>query len=512
MVEQLISEATDCDFKETVERSKPKSWLKSVSAFANGRGGAIVFGVEDGNHEVAGLADPQSDADYVSEAIKARLDPLPSFALAPEFREGKAILILQVDAGSTPPYYVCADGRREAFVRVGSQSSLAPAETLNELILRGTHRSWDTLDSRIPLERASFTVLRATFAQRTGKDMAEGDLASFGLITDDGTLTNAGALFTDEPLVRHSRLFCTRWGGIEKVEPVEDAEFSGSLLTLLREGEAFVKRHNPLAWRKTPTSRLDFRCYSERAVAESLVNGLVHRSYLDLGSEVHVDVYDDRLTVSSPGGMVKGPLPDDILGSVIESRRRNPVVCDVMARMNLMERRGTGLQEICRATAAEDAWQPRFMPRFEEERDSFRVTLWNMRYGISNTDEAVESVPESADQFPHGSRKIPEKFPKERENARIVPENDDPGRRETTAGRERKALSFLQEHPLATSSEVAVALGMTRRGTNRLLGRLIERGGVERIGTGRATRYRAIACADDSAEPDANENDETPTL
>ena len=41
MIEQLIAEATECDFKVALETKKPKSWLKSVSAFSNGIGGTL---------------------------------------------------------------------------------------------------------------------------------------------------------------------------------------------------------------------------------------------------------------------------------------------------------------------------------------------------------------------------------------------------------------------------------------------------------------------------------------
>ena len=47
MIEQLIAEATECDFKVALETKKPKSWLKSVSAFSNGIGGTLFFGVSD---------------------------------------------------------------------------------------------------------------------------------------------------------------------------------------------------------------------------------------------------------------------------------------------------------------------------------------------------------------------------------------------------------------------------------------------------------------------------------
>ena len=46
-LENLIAECTAYDFKLMLEEKKPKSWLKSVSAFANGLGGSLFFGVDD---------------------------------------------------------------------------------------------------------------------------------------------------------------------------------------------------------------------------------------------------------------------------------------------------------------------------------------------------------------------------------------------------------------------------------------------------------------------------------
>ena len=64
MIEQLIAEATECDFKVALETKKPKSWLKSVSAFSNGIGGTLFFGVSD-DREPIGLSNVQKDAEDV---------------------------------------------------------------------------------------------------------------------------------------------------------------------------------------------------------------------------------------------------------------------------------------------------------------------------------------------------------------------------------------------------------------------------------------------------------------
>ena len=83
MINRLIAEATECDFKVAVEVKKPKSWLKSVSAFANGVGGSLFFGIDDGKN-VVGLIDPQADAEAISRLIKERITPYPNFILIPQ--------------------------------------------------------------------------------------------------------------------------------------------------------------------------------------------------------------------------------------------------------------------------------------------------------------------------------------------------------------------------------------------------------------------------------------------
>lgn len=88
MIDRWIAEATECDFKVALEKKKPKSWLKSVSAFANGLGGTLFFGIDDGRNAI-GLADAQGDAEAISRLIKERITPYPNFVLTPERESGK---------------------------------------------------------------------------------------------------------------------------------------------------------------------------------------------------------------------------------------------------------------------------------------------------------------------------------------------------------------------------------------------------------------------------------------
>ena len=73
-LEQLIGEATEYDKKVMLEVKKPKSWLKSVSAFANGVGGVLIFGIAD-DDSVVGIDDVKKAMEVISEQIKVKMDP-----------------------------------------------------------------------------------------------------------------------------------------------------------------------------------------------------------------------------------------------------------------------------------------------------------------------------------------------------------------------------------------------------------------------------------------------------
>lgn len=95
-IKDLIGEATEYDKKLALEEKKPKSWCKSVSAFANTFGGALIFGISN-EGMVVGLEDPESDAEKISEVIKTRLDPMPEFKLRfHKTDDGKVLVVLDV--------------------------------------------------------------------------------------------------------------------------------------------------------------------------------------------------------------------------------------------------------------------------------------------------------------------------------------------------------------------------------------------------------------------------------
>ena len=371
----LIAECTAYDFKLMLEEKKPKSWLKSVSAFANGLGGSLFFGIDD-EANVKGLNDVQYICEAISSKIRDYMDPLPEVEMIPQEIDGLHILQLKVNSGHYTPYYYVGDGQRVAFVRVGDESIPATAEQMVRLVLKGSNKTFDSLHTDYKAKDYSFTILANTFKKRTNQEWDKKYLLSFGLVTNTGYLTNAGALFADDSPLWQSRLYCTRWDGKEKGDAINDAEFTGNVLMLLREAMNFVKSNTKKGWEKLPDGRKNKPEYAERAVLEAMVNHFIHRDYTVMGGEVHIDIYDDRLIVTSPGGMYNGLLIQNLDIADVSSERRNPILANVMAQLDYMEKRGSGLTRICNETKALDGYMDELKPIFKSTSTQFQTIIF----------------------------------------------------------------------------------------------------------------------------------------
>lgn len=401
--EYLTVESTTVECKESLNTAKPKSWLKTISAFANTDGGVLIIGVSD-KGELIGVKDIQNEAAKAAEIINAHIEPVPRYNLIPHQEDGKNYLIIQIAKGTSTPYYYSSNGTRIAFIRLGDESITAPQHILHSLILQGMNQTFDALPSPYKLEDVSFTYLKATFRQRLNDNtITDRDLASFGLVLPDGQLTYAGALLCDQPVVSQSRVFCTRWKNLTKgtigEDALDDKEYEGNLITLLENAELFVKNNSQKSWGVTGMIREELEDYPISSVREALINALVHRDYQILGSEIHIDMYPDRLEITSPGGMMDGSKIQALNIAEIPSMRRNKIISDIFSRLHIMERRGSGLTRILEGYDDVEA-----KPDFYSDISFFKVTMPNKRH-ISHseitetklTSENEISIPEISD-------------------------------------------------------------------------------------------------------------------
>lgn len=458
IIADLIGETNEYDKKRELEVKRPKSWCKDASAFANGNGGKLIFGITD-NDVILGLKNAERDAEIISEQIKERLNPIPNFDLKfHKTEQGKKLIILDIYPGDQTPYYYDADGSLTAYYRVGNQSMPVTPEKLKELILKGSGFSYDSLKSKYGFENMTFTKLKSTYKQRTGNHFEDSDYESFGIVNENGDLTNAGALLADESPVRHSRLFCTRWNGLDKapgvIDAIDDKEYTGGLINLLQAGLDFVTNNSKKIWKKTTEGRIEMPDYPERAVLEGLVNAIIHRNYLEIGSEVHIDMFDNRIEIYSPGGMYDGSKVQDRDIMQIPSRRRNPIIADIFNRLKYMERRGSGFKKIIGVYKGQPHYTQDKWPEFYSDNDSFILVLKNLNY-------------------------------KEKQATKASGKNDTNDTNDTDDTNQRKLLSLIENNPKITQMQLKDELDVSIATVKRRMAELQAKGFIKRKGSSR---------------------------
>jgi len=243
----LISETSEYEFKSFVEINNSRNWLKTVSAFSNGVGGIIFFGIDDKTHNIIDF-DIQKSIENISEQIKIKIVPPPIVTISTVKIDEKTVIKVQVDGGKNTPYYYIGEKSQSTYYRLGNSSVICPPTILNELIMKGNHQTFDSSNSNKLFNDYSFTLFESTFLERTRKYINNPkDYVSFGLLSNDNYLTNAGTLFVDQYIIYNSRAFCTRWNGLtksSKFEAFDDKEFEGNIIYLYNNMFNFIKQNS----------------------------------------------------------------------------------------------------------------------------------------------------------------------------------------------------------------------------------------------------------------------------
>lgn len=480
-VKSLIGEATTYDKKEMLEVRHPKSWLKSVSAFANGEGGTLIFGISDDDH-IVGLADAKGDAERISEEIKSKLDPVPAVNLELKDVDGKTLVLLHVYPGQETPYYYIGDKQRLAFVRIGNESVTADRTQLKALVLKGSGRTYDSLPSNYRFEDMAFSKLKSVHYKRLQRSFEDNEFVSWGIIDENGKLTNAGALLADESPVRQSRIFCTRWNGLDMTsglgEAIDDVELEGCVIGQLQDAVSFVRNNSRKKWWKENDYREELPDFPERAVTEAIANAIIHRDYMQMGSEIHIDVYDDRLEIYSPGGMMDGRLIQQLNPLTVPSKRRNPLLADFFSRLGLMERRGSGMKKIINTYRRYEHLSDFHAPEFTSNASEFHVTLWNLNFGGNNT--VTDNISQET-EFMKGPVEFTKEFMKE--SVEFT--------KEFIKAR-RQIYKLISTNPKVSTVQMAESMGLSARQVLKYIKRLQELGKIARVGGRKMGEWKII--------------------
>lgn len=372
-----VGESQNTEFKEKYSSRV----IESLVAFANTSGGRVLIGVTD-RGRVVGVSDPDKVVESVLSACREAVSP-PLSPLVDTLKRPEGVLVIaQVEP--TGRMHVKSGA---VLVRHGRQTRRASAEEIRDLTLRETPEvheatqcvgaAWDDLDE---------TALRKYFSARAPGVLEQPGLAVEKLAIGQKFAVRHGTnvvptvagcvLFGRHPqwLQPAWRITALRFSGNEITSPIVDRlDTEGPALRTIEQTEAFLRRNLRVARllvdRGTHYEEQDVPEYPLAAAHEAVANAVAHRDYA-APSQVFVRLYDNRLEIQNPGSLLPGLSLEQVLAGG-ESRRRNPVIAEVLRLMGKMTTVGRGLVLIRQEMAALGSPAPEFASGGEH----FRVTL-----------------------------------------------------------------------------------------------------------------------------------------
>lgn len=185
------------------------------------------------------------------------------------------------------------------------------------------------------------------------------------------------------------------------------------------------------------------------AIREMIINAHCHRNLLD-ESCVQIAIYDDRLEVTSPGGLYNGLTYEEVMNG--HSKIRNKGIANIFSQMGLVEAWGSGIKRII--NEAEEYGLPK--PRFQEFDNMFRVELFRNPYPMTDDKE---------------------------KHRRNIGEASEKQRKADLNDTQQKIVKLLSENPQLSAVKLAEKIGVASRNIENNIKMLKEYGILIRHGS-----------------------------
>lgn len=446
--EKLIrqGETETVEFKEST--GEWKEIIKTISAFANTRGGAVVIGISD-NGKISEVRIGKRTIEDLTNKIKENTDPKIFPGVSVENIDGEIIILIKVEESLSKPLFAFD----RVYKRVGKSTVRATSEEIRKMALRGKKVYWDGLICEestlkdINEQKVKWFIKEAR--KQRGLNISENTpvkevLTRLKLIKNGRTTNAYGLLFTKEPMFLQSEVKCMRFSGNKPVKPYIDFQtIEGTVFDLIDKAEDFVLRNIKKSIWLVPgrVQREEKYEYPPDAVREAIVNALAHRDY-ESPSKVQVRVFDDYIEIWNPGGLPEG-WTITRLKQKHESIPNNPLLFKQLFWVKYVEDVGGGTIDMikgCREWGIPE-------PEFEDTGTAIVVTFRKSIF-----------TPRILEELGLDERQI-------------------------------KAIDFIQEHDRITTREYCSLFKVVRDTANRDLNELLEKGIIKRKGSGPQTYY-----------------------
>lgn len=427
------------EFKSTIK--KFDGIIKTAIAFANGVGGKIIIGVEDGTRNIVGIDDTIRDKIY-DEFVNSLYDST-SPHLIPQIYEqlidDKEILIIEIPSLLKKPCFLKKDGiPKGVYLRIGSTTRQASEEYIEELLRENQRTTYDTQPIHADISILSKSLLGKYYRKISKEALVEDKIIIRSSTNPENYYpTIAGVLlFGDEPekYVHEAIIICSRFAGKEGRDIIQTEEIVGPI-----EKQIDISFNLVLSWikRNYQLQGVFMKSKSlipEMALREAITNAAIHRKYSIPGA-IKIALYEDHLEIFSPGNF-PGHVNINNLGEGI-THFRNPILGRVSHKMGIIEKLGSGIKLIFDSCKKAGIVQP----QFREDGDYVKVIFqFKLLKNERKTDEQI-------------------------------------------------LLDLFKAHPTLTIHDMISHLGRSKNTTFKVLRILIGQGSIVQIGKGKTTRY-----------------------
>lgn len=514
--EILAGESKNVEFK--VQRPKDSiKYMKTVIAFSNGEGGRIVFGVDDDTREVVGIPKENvfSEIDAITTAISDSCEPVVIPDVYLQTIEDKTIIIAEISPGKQRPYYIKSMGIKDGtYIRVSGTSRPAGRDLTAEMYYEDEGRSYDKVIRRdltvtdeeiAELCRQMKEVAIANGKSKTQKeavkDITKNVLLSWGLLAEaeDGSIhpTN-GYVFLlgkDEFL---SHIQCGMFKGKTRAVFVDKREYSGPLWQQIDDSFQFVLRNIHLGAKLEGIYRKDIYELPPDSIRELIINAVMNCSYLQ-SSHIQVAIYDDRLEITSPGGLMPGVTLDKMREGY--SKIRNRALAHAFSYMNLIEAWGSGIPKLLEAMKEYGLREP----EFQDLEIGFRINLYrntedtvircaeeNIQSGTQATQGNTQATQSTTQTVQDTPQTVHDTTQTARDTTQTTKDTTQTTTQTKLSQEAKTILQIISQNPDMTQKEIAEKLGWKINRVKYHVNRMRQQNIIKRVGTSHKGHWEVV--------------------
>ena len=313
-----------------------------ASAFLNSSGGKICIGIRK-NGSVVGVSKPDEVQLKIADRLKNNIRPsiMGLYEIYTEEQNGKTIVVVNFASGMEKPYYIKQKGLSESgcFIRIGSSAQPMPDALIKDLTNRRHQPSLINMLSRH--QDLTFRQLKI-FYEGKDKELNENFAKSLDFYTNDGQYNYLAYLLAD---ANNVSIRIGKYAGNDKSELIENEEYG--YCSLVKAVQKVLDKFDIENVTQARVSgllrRKEKKLVDTSAMREAIINAFVHNDYSS-GDTPIFEIFNDKFTITSYGGLVDGLSLEDFYGGT--SKPRNREIMKIFKDLEFVEHLGLGMPKI----------------------------------------------------------------------------------------------------------------------------------------------------------------------